>query len=377
MSVEVSDESYQAAYKTSIERAQETQKDVIEDYRNRFSKLLSRERAVIEADLWMSMDPGLRVTINSRDGSSAKWLYTLLQNGEPSFMGIRARSQALNQERSGYDVSLAWGYLDNPENQARHVRQALTTANSKVEVLRQHHLKTGNLIDADVQRILHSTFKEALLDFFTSPDKQRLENEARSAKLAAKGNGKPSVRASKPPTEKVSDAPEKTDAAPEPETGEEVSADSLPTDRDGGHEAKDLWSTVQEFVHEHVGHFAHKRLDGIESNVLIDERLNVLHREMHACFQDFLLGVRQARIRSKDVLDVRREQLRWALEVLRIDPPRRNWRKEHIDKQAVKKQHRLLSARFHPDTHQGDTRYVSRYGDVQEAYQLLKSALNL
>lgn len=63
-----------------------------------------------------------------------------------------------------------------------------------------------------------------------------------------------------------------------------------------------------------------------------------------------------------------------AMNRLGLETPKK---RSDFDLALIRKWHREFSARFHPDKHGGDERYVSQYRDVQAAWAVLKEYLGV
>lgn len=344
-------------YMKACENAAQHLSPMIEAYRASYSTLSSRERAIEEDRIWDAVPHKYRSVIG-RDGEAAPWLHMALKIDKDE-AGYRARLRTLAKERKEYDVSYAWEFMNNPECSGSRVSKAISEAFKTACKETDGEKNAG--IDPDYRdRKRKQRFAEALLEELTKPSGKSPKTETSAPRKDRSRSGRKQPKA--PPT-------------PPPPQGKPLEDVIVGGD---GVETRRMWEEFQDFFIEKAREFAKNRLKDIETDAAIEERLVSFKAEMHACFQDFCMGLQQARNRrlSREILDDRRDRIRWALEVLRVEV-KKGWVKERLDKAAIKTSYKKLSARFHPDNNNGDDKFKARYQEVQDAYQLLKSSLNL
>lgn len=300
-----------------------------------------REQALAELSIWGMVPTEGRTAILVEDRYYAKWMARCL--GGPSSL-YNAKARLIKQDQDGVDVRQVWRYLESPDAKPSVVLEALTFAKKRSQ--------------DEAGKINKTAFTEAVLLFLEDP----VARPSRSHRSSKRSEGKRSN-------------PLASDIVEEEEKRRK-SLDAILTD--GAPEVtRKLWSELQDAVKATLRPFLLQRLDGFESALDTEQRLTGFCVDVRSNFDDLLLNIRRLRATTggKEVIEERRQEIKRALEVLRIDP-QRGWTKDKLDVSAIKSSYRQLAKQFHPDLN-NDPRYLSRYHEIQESYRLLKQYLNM
>lgn len=337
-------------------------RDLVAAYQANIPKT-PRDKAIAEAEIWEAIcteAPEDKKAIIRINGYNSTFLSHALGNETPNAFIARART--LGWERRGAHMATAWESLEH--NQNSWLIKALSYANQEAEAF-EDHLETKVGMDAasvarEVARKFEAAFKAYREDPTIQNEEKRRNREASALRKKSK------------------DTPKKEEVAPPAPPKRTKGIDEILSDGDF-QQSRDCWNEIETPLRAVTLPFIQTRLNGLDSETGVEELLNDFITDVRVSYQTLLTKIRRVRSLkgSKAIIEVKREKIRWALEVLRVQV-QRAWRKEDLDTAAIKKQYRHLASRFHPDRPTSDDMTRARFSEVQEAYKVLQdSGLNI
>lgn len=319
-----------------------------------------RAKAQAEAEIWQAVRYESRKKITRADSYNAKFLCRALGMGQTS--DYIARGRTLGWEALGVDASAVWHTLTSGKKSSWVVK-ALTFAGKAYTDIEDNLM--GRVDDDTLRTQASRKFEEAFLEFQTDGIQEEERRKAREATQA---------RTQK---KRGPHAPKRIVITP-PAPKKDKGLDEILVDGDV-QTSKDIWEEAEALLKEKINPFVKARLEGLESENGVGEILDNFYIDLRSSYQDLLLKIRRVRnlTGSKQVLEVKRESIRWALEVLRV-PIKRGWSKDDLDVDSIKKQYKQLVNRFHPDKPTSDENTLARFNEVKKAYETLQeSGLNI
>lgn len=299
-----------------------------------------KAQAEVEWSIWDALPKELQQPITAVNGYYATWLVHCLKGGSSSRYLAKARTLA--KERSGHQVDALWVYLENLEANPTLILDAITYANARVK---------------------------------ENPGDSEEEARDRWSKAADHYVHNPVKRASRIRKDERPKEPEVAQDDPKPEGKRQKTLEAILTDS-SPEEARKVWANIQDSLQALLRPYVQQRLEGFESPSEIEQRMADFCLEVKISFDDLLLSIRRLRNTTygKEVIEERRQKVRHALEVLRIEP-KRGWSKDSLDLSVIKTAYKSRALQFHPDRTKDDPRYTERFREVQDAWNLLKNYL--
>lgn len=320
-----------------------------------------RAKAIAEAEIWEAISLQDKRNVIRLNGYNSTFLASVLHSESPN--SFIARGRTLGWEKRGANVEMAWAATLEGKNS--WLIKALSYAKQAAEA--HEDRIAGRMDEVSITREVNHKFEAALKAYQDDPSIHEEElRKNREAHLARKGKTTAPEKARTP-------APTPTRTRRRTKGLDEIIVDG------DFQQSKDLWAEAEVLLKDKINPFVKERLANLDSEIGVDELLDNFYLDLRNSYQDLLTRIRRVRnlTGSKQVLEVKREKIRWALEVLRV-PVQRGWRKEDLDVNGIKKQYKQLALRFHPDKPTSDENTLIRFNEVRSAYQVLQeSGLNL
>lgn len=315
-----------------------------------------RAKALAEAEIWNACTAEDRKKIIRIDTYSSNFLATVLRfESSNSYI---ARSRTLGWEKRGANVDSAWELARQGKNS--WLIKSLSYANKMAEAAWDK--LEGKMDEASINREVNRKFEQAFKDYQEDAaiheEEKRLAREAHALRKQQAGQGDAKVKVSGP-----SRAPRRNKGL-----------DEILVDGDF-QVSKDLWEEAEQALKEKINPFVKARLEGLDSEAGVGEILDNFYLDLRNTYQDLLTKIRRIRnlTGSKQVLEVKRDKIKWALEVLRVDV-KRGWTREDLDVSFIKKQYKQMVNRFHPDKPTSDENTLARFQEVKKAYEVLQDS---